>query len=90
MDGRRAAKLYLVPGDAAFGCRACHGLANASQSEPPAYRAITRVQKLRMRLGGSANLLDPFQAAARDAPPDQRPPTSRSEGGGGSYDRPRS
>jgi hypothetical protein len=61
--GRRVAKLYLR--GHVFGCRQCCGLAYASQSENPRYRAISRVQKIRMRLGGSANLLKPFPKKPR-------------------------
>jgi hypothetical protein len=57
--GRRAAKLYLGHGDAAFACRACHGLAYVSQSSP-AQAAVTRAVAARRRVGGSGNLLDPF------------------------------
>jgi hypothetical protein len=61
---RRVAKLYLR--DAAiFACRQCCGLTYASQREIPRYRAISRVQKIRMRLGGSANLLKPFPKKPR-------------------------
>jgi hypothetical protein len=35
-------------------------LAYTSQSETPRYRATRKSQKLRMRLGGGPNLLDPF------------------------------
>ena len=52
-----------VDGGASRVC--CHDLAYASQSETQVHRAITRVQKLRMRLGGSANLLDPFPGRPR-------------------------
>jgi hypothetical protein len=62
--GRRAAKLYLER-SSAFACRCCHNLAYASQSENPRYRAISRAQKLRMRLGGSANLLERFPPKPR-------------------------
>jgi hypothetical protein len=48
--GRRVAKLYLR--GQVFACRQCSGLAYASQSKNPRYRAIGRAQKLRMRLGG--------------------------------------
>ena len=36
-----------------------------SQREIPRHRAISRAQKLRMRLGGSANLLEPFPERPR-------------------------
>ena len=36
-----------------------------SQQEIPRYRAIGRAQKLRMRLGGSANLRKPFPKKPR-------------------------
>jgi hypothetical protein len=62
--GRRAAKLYLGR-SSAFACRCCHNLAYASQSENPRYRAISRAQKLRMRLGASANLLERFPPKPR-------------------------
>jgi hypothetical protein len=57
--GRRVAKLYLGHG-AAFACRQCHGLAYASQQETPRHRSISQAQKIRKRLGGSANLMEPF------------------------------
>jgi hypothetical protein len=62
--GRRVAKLYLRDA-AVFACRHCCGLAYASQQEIPRHRAISRVQKIRIRLGGSANLLEPFPARPR-------------------------
>jgi hypothetical protein len=58
--GRRAAILYSA-GDL-FACRRCYGLAYASQQESPRFRSISRSQKIRMRLGGSANLFEPFPA----------------------------
>jgi hypothetical protein len=45
---------------AVFASRHCCGLTYASQQESPRHRAISRAQKLRVRLGGSANLLEPF------------------------------
>jgi hypothetical protein len=48
-----------------FACRHCCGLVFASQREIPRHRAITRAQKLRMRLGGSANLAEPFPERPR-------------------------
>jgi hypothetical protein len=62
--GRRVAKLYLR-GTAIFACRHCCGLAYASQQEILRHRAISRARKLRMRLGGSANLLEPFPERPR-------------------------
>jgi hypothetical protein len=56
--GRRVALLYLR--GHVFGCRKCCGLAYASQSESPRFRAITKAQKRRIRLGGGPNLLAPF------------------------------
>jgi hypothetical protein len=56
--GRRVALLYGA--SELFACRHCYGLAYASQQESTRYRDISRSRKIRMQLGGSANLLDPF------------------------------
>jgi hypothetical protein len=61
---RRIAILYMR-GASTFACRHCCGLAYASQREIPRHRAISRVQKIRMRLGGSANLLERFPKKPR-------------------------
>jgi hypothetical protein len=61
--GRRVAILYAA-GDL-FACRLCYGLAYASQSESPCDRYRSRAQKIRMRLGGSPNLLEPFPEKPR-------------------------
>jgi hypothetical protein len=55
--GRRVAVLY---GRRLFLCRHCHGLAYASTRESAGERATRKAQKVRMRLGGTANLLAPF------------------------------
>ena len=55
---RRVAKLYLR--GRYFLCRHCHGLAYASQKVAVVDRHLTRAQKIRMRLGGSANMLERF------------------------------
>jgi hypothetical protein len=55
--GRACRVLY---GGAWFRCRRCHRLRYRSQSEPSHQRAISRAQKVRMRLGGSASLAEPF------------------------------
>jgi hypothetical protein len=56
--GRRAAVLYCA--GELFACRRCYGLAYASQQEAPMHRGIGQARKIRMRLGGSANLCEPF------------------------------
>jgi len=56
--GRRAAVLYL--GGRYFLCRRCYALAYASQHEDKKYRALRRTQKIRMKLGGSPALAEPF------------------------------
>jgi hypothetical protein len=61
--GRRAAILY-GPGEV-FACRRCYGLIHLSRQETPRFRNISRSRKVRMRLGGSANLGDPFPAKPR-------------------------
>lgn len=55
--GRRCAKLYL---GCVIGCRVCLDLAYESHRENETQRALRRAQKLRMRLGGSANMTLPF------------------------------
>jgi hypothetical protein len=56
--GRRAAILYDLGGS--YECRQCCGLAYASQSRQPWERSLTGAQNIRMRLGGSASVYDPF------------------------------
>jgi len=55
--GRRVAKLYAGYSHL-FGCRRCHALAYACQSETPRDRSVRRARKARLRLHGSASLLD--------------------------------
>jgi AAA domain/Helix-turn-helix domain of resolvase len=56
--GRRSAVLYGAGG--LFACRRCYGLAHASQQESPMWRGMSQAQKIRMKLGGSASLAEPF------------------------------
>ena len=56
--GRRVAILY-GPGKH-FLCRHCYELRYQSQREDNKDRALRRARKIRERLGGSANMLEPF------------------------------
>jgi hypothetical protein len=56
--GRRVALLY-GPGRY-FLCRHCYDLTYDSQRENKMYRALHRAQDIRRRLGGSANMMEPF------------------------------
>ena len=55
--GQRVAILY---GYSIFACRECHQLAYQSQRETADNRALLRAQNIRKKLGGSANMLEPF------------------------------
>jgi len=55
--GRRVAILYCR---GIFVCRQCHNLSYQSQHEQAQDRALARVQKIRVQLGGHAHLDDPF------------------------------
>jgi hypothetical protein len=61
--GRRVAKLYRF--GEVFACRHCFGLVYASQQENPAGRDARRAQKIKLRLGGSPNPLEPFPPKPR-------------------------
>jgi hypothetical protein len=56
--GRRVAILY-GPGRY-FLCRRCYDLSYESQHEDKTHRALRLAQKIRQRLGGSANMMEPF------------------------------
>jgi len=56
--GRLCSKLYGA--GRLFACRQCCRLAYASQHESARYRGVLRAQKIRMKLGGSANLTTAF------------------------------
>ena len=57
--GRRVAILH---GGSIFACRHCYHLAYDSQREPPHDRALMRAQRIRIKLGGSGSLNEPFPA----------------------------
>jgi hypothetical protein len=56
--GRRVTKLYSI--DGLFACRHCHQLAYESQQESTRHRGLGKAQKIRMQLGGSANMFEEF------------------------------
>jgi hypothetical protein len=56
--GRRVAILY-GPGRY-FLCRHCYDLTYQSQRDNVMYRSLHRAQNIRERLGGSANMMEPF------------------------------
>jgi hypothetical protein len=56
--GRRVAKLYLK--GRYFLCRYCHDLAYSSQQEAQRHAALRRCQRIRQKLGGTANMTEPF------------------------------
>lgn len=57
--GRRVAILH---GGTDFGCRTCRRLTYGTQRVPPASRSLDRAQRLRVRLGGSVDMTQPFPA----------------------------
>ena len=56
--GHRVAVLY--GGRGIFACRHCYQLVYESQREQPHYRALRRAQAIRMKLGGSGSMAEPF------------------------------
>ena len=55
---RRAAILYCA--GELFACRRCYGLSYASQQQTALDRGLEQARKIRMRLGGGVDLLEPF------------------------------
>ena len=56
--GRRVAKLYLKR--RYFLCRHCHNLSYESQHEHGGIAALHKCRKIRQKLGGNANMTEPF------------------------------
>ena len=63
--GRRAQKLYLPIVGQYFGCRHCYHLAYDSRNEDARARAISKAQRIRVLLGGSASLYEQFPGKPR-------------------------
>jgi hypothetical protein len=61
--GRRVAVLYGL--GRYFLCRHCCDLSYESQREKSMYRALHKAQNIRERLGGSANMMEPFPEKLR-------------------------
>jgi len=60
---RRVALLYLS--QRLFLCRHCHGLTYASRRESKGHAALRTCQRIRQKLGGSANMTKPFPKKPR-------------------------
>ena len=58
--GRRVAILYADDADGTIACRHCRKLAYDTQRETTRFRDLYRAQKIRIKLGGSGSLGDPF------------------------------
>ena len=56
----RVARLHLPPGGTKFAGRRAYGLAYRSQRERAYERTLTRTQDIRLKLGGSSSLAEPF------------------------------
>jgi hypothetical protein len=57
--GRRVEKLHSTRGKP-WRCRHCYDLTYATRQAVPRHRRIMKAQKIRQRLGGSANMLEKF------------------------------
>jgi hypothetical protein len=57
--GRRVAKVFLA-GHPFFACRHCYGLGYESRLESVRLRGLGKARKIRMKMGGDANVLDDF------------------------------
>lgn len=60
---RRITKLYFLGGR--YACRHCHCLAYRAQHENAYGRGLLKAQRIRMKLGGSANMQLPFPEKPR-------------------------
>ena len=58
--GARVQKLYLPPGARQFGCRTCYHLIYYSRRQNAEQRALNKAQDIRVMLGGTRSILEPF------------------------------
>jgi hypothetical protein len=58
--GKRVGKLYLPPGAHVFASREAHQLGYMSQRETAQDRAFSRARRLRHKIGGGDNLVEPL------------------------------
>jgi hypothetical protein len=65
VTGRRVRCLYLPEATSGFASRAAHLLRYRSQSESALFRSISRVQKIRRRLGGNPSIHSRFPPRPR-------------------------
>lgn len=63
--GRRVQKLYLPSGRRYYGCRHCYDLSYAGRNGSALDRSREKARGIRLRLGGSPSLVDPFPPKPR-------------------------
>ena len=61
-DGERPS--FIALGEL-FACRRCYGLAYESQQQTALHRRLGQARKIRMRVGGGVDLLEPFPAGPK-------------------------
>ena len=57
--------MAVLYGGSIFACRQCHQLVYESQREQACYRALRRMQAIRIKLGGPGSMAEPFPAQSQ-------------------------